>query len=305
MTDLLPERGGAWRARRRGDPYCRGAQRGALKALDGVDLEVRQGEFFGLLGPNGASAETTLQRISYALAGVARVDEELAGGDAVTTWPTTTARRSASGVVRGNWCSTAFTVRKPLPTVRFFGIRRNDAWIEQILAQPRPHPEGQHNMRMLSASSMKRRVLVAGRWCIARQSCSSGRAAGVDVRCRACSQFVAGSMLTAIPSCSPPHYLEEAQTLCSICHVKAGRVVASTPPTTCSSAAAPSQGALNCASQPRLCPVRDAGLRLVGSLRVRRIEDVSAPASAIRPDQRADRRDCYLSANQTSESSWG
>ena len=27
---------------------------GQLRALDGVDLQVSQGEFFGLLGPNGA-----------------------------------------------------------------------------------------------------------------------------------------------------------------------------------------------------------------------------------------------------------
>ncbi|HEV8409665.1 MAG TPA: ATP-binding cassette domain-containing protein, partial [Gemmatimonadaceae bacterium] len=29
-------------------------------ALDGLDLEVREGEFFGLLGPNGAGKTTTI-----------------------------------------------------------------------------------------------------------------------------------------------------------------------------------------------------------------------------------------------------
>lgn len=33
---------------------------GAIAALDGLDLEVREGEFFGLLGPNGAGKTTTI-----------------------------------------------------------------------------------------------------------------------------------------------------------------------------------------------------------------------------------------------------
>src|SRR6478752_1413043 len=33
---------------------------GSLVAVDGLDLEVRRGEFFGLLGPNGAGKSTTI-----------------------------------------------------------------------------------------------------------------------------------------------------------------------------------------------------------------------------------------------------
>ncbi len=33
---------------------------GAIAAIDGLDLEVREGEFFGLLGPNGAGKTTTI-----------------------------------------------------------------------------------------------------------------------------------------------------------------------------------------------------------------------------------------------------
>src|SRR5262245_11625308 len=36
------------------------AARGEIVALHGLDLEVRQGEFFGLLGPNGAGKTTTI-----------------------------------------------------------------------------------------------------------------------------------------------------------------------------------------------------------------------------------------------------
>ena len=34
--------------------------RGEIVALEALDLEVREGEFFGLLGPNGAGKSTTL-----------------------------------------------------------------------------------------------------------------------------------------------------------------------------------------------------------------------------------------------------
>src|SRR3954468_25054333 len=37
-----------------------GATRGEIVALKGLDLEVRDGEFFGLLGPNGAGKTTTI-----------------------------------------------------------------------------------------------------------------------------------------------------------------------------------------------------------------------------------------------------
>src|ERR1700712_397201 len=37
-----------------------GIPRGEIVALKGLDLEVREGEFFGLLGPNGAGKTTTI-----------------------------------------------------------------------------------------------------------------------------------------------------------------------------------------------------------------------------------------------------
>ena len=35
---------------------------GTLTAVDGLDLEVREGEIFGFLGPNGAGKTTTIRR---------------------------------------------------------------------------------------------------------------------------------------------------------------------------------------------------------------------------------------------------
>jgi len=40
---------------------------GQLRAVDGVDLDVRQGEIFGVLGPNGAGKTTTLKMLATLL----------------------------------------------------------------------------------------------------------------------------------------------------------------------------------------------------------------------------------------------
>jgi ABC-2 type transport system ATP-binding protein len=49
---------------------------GGLRAVDGIDLEVRQGEIFGVLGPNGAGKTTALKMLATLLpidAGQARI----------------------------------------------------------------------------------------------------------------------------------------------------------------------------------------------------------------------------------------
>ena len=38
-------------------------QFGEVRAVDGVDLEIRAGEFFSLLGPSGCGKTTTLRMI--------------------------------------------------------------------------------------------------------------------------------------------------------------------------------------------------------------------------------------------------
>src|SRR5258707_2799753 len=41
---------------------------GALTAVDGVDLRVNAGQFFGFLGPNGAGKSTTIKMLTGLLA---------------------------------------------------------------------------------------------------------------------------------------------------------------------------------------------------------------------------------------------
>lgn len=50
---------------------------GEIKALDGLDLEVREGETFGLLCPNGAGKTTTVRLLNCIIrptSGTATVD---------------------------------------------------------------------------------------------------------------------------------------------------------------------------------------------------------------------------------------
>jgi ABC-2 type transport system ATP-binding protein len=60
-----------------------GRDYGRLRAVDGIDLEVESGEFFGFLGPNGAGKTTTIRMLTTLLnpsRGTARV----AGNDVQT-----------------------------------------------------------------------------------------------------------------------------------------------------------------------------------------------------------------------------
>src|SRR2546421_8843828 len=127
---------------------------GEQQALSGIDLEIRQGEFFGLLGPNGAG-KTTLISV---LAGLARPDRGSArvmGHDVCTDYRA--ARRSLGVVPQELVFDPFFTVRE---TLRFqsgyFGVRNNGAWIEEVMRHLDLASKAEVNMRALSGG-MKRR----------------------------------------------------------------------------------------------------------------------------------------------------
>ena len=41
--------------------------KGGVRAVDGIDLEVRSGEIYGFLGPNGAGKSTTVHMLTTLL----------------------------------------------------------------------------------------------------------------------------------------------------------------------------------------------------------------------------------------------
>ena len=199
---------------------------GALQALDGVSLEVAQGEFFGLLGPNGAGKTTLISVV----AGLARADSGSAsvmGADVVRDYRT--ARRSLGVVPQELVFDPFFTVRE---TLRFqsgyFGIRRNDAWIDEVMHHLDLTGKADANMRSLSGG-MKRRVLVAQALVHKPPVIVLDEpTAGVDVELRqGLWQFITRLNRDGHTIVLTTHYLEEAEELCGrIAMLKAGRVVA-------------------------------------------------------------------------------
>ena len=197
-----------------------------VKALDAVSFDIRQGEFFGLLGPNGAG-KTTLISI---LAGLSRASSgtvTVHGSDVVTDYAN--ARRKLGVVPQELVFDPFFTVREALRIQSgYFGIKNNDAWIDELLHSLGLSDKANANMRQLSGG-MKRRVLVAQALVHKPQVIVLDEpTAGVDVELRQTLwQFIAKLNKQGSTVLLTTHYLEEAEALCSrLAMLKQGRVVA-------------------------------------------------------------------------------
>ena len=199
---------------------------GTLQALDRVDLAIAEGEFFALLGPNGAG-KTTLISI---LAGLSRADDgeaRVMGYNVAVDYRE--ARRSLGVVPQELVFDPFFTVRETLRIQSgYFGLRRNDAWIDEIIDNLDLGAKADTNMRSLSGG-MKRRVLVA-QALVHRPPVIilDEPTAGVDVELRqGLWDFVRRLNRDGHTIVLTTHYLQEAETLCNrVAMLKQGRVVA-------------------------------------------------------------------------------
>lgn len=199
---------------------------GELEALKGIDLEVREGEFFALLGPNGAG-KTTLISV---LGGLTQADSgtaEVLGSDVQRDYRA--ARRKVGIVPQELTFDPFFTVRETLQFQSgYFGLRRNQVWIDELLEQLGLASKADANMRALSGG-MKRRVMVAQALVHKPPVIVLDEpTAGVDVALRqtlwAFIQRLNGEGHTIVLT---THYLEEAETLCNrIAMLKQGELVA-------------------------------------------------------------------------------
>lgn len=139
-------------------PLARGPKGATFAALDDVSLDIEEGEFFGLLGPNGAG-KTTLISI---LAGLVRASSgrvSVLGHDVQTDYAQ--ARRQLGVVPQELVFDPFFNVRETLRIQSgYFGVKNNEAWIDELLDSLGLADKAHANMRQLSGG-MKRRVLVA------------------------------------------------------------------------------------------------------------------------------------------------
>ncbi len=200
--------------------------RGMLRALAGVSFDIQQGEFFGLLGPNGAG-KTTLISI---LAGLTRPSSGRVVVMGHDVQRDAAAARMAIGVVPQELVfDPFFSVREALRIQSgYFGVRNNDAWIDELLAHLGLADKADANMRQLSGG-MKRRVLVA-QALVHRPPVIvlDEPTAGVDVELRQTLwAFIARLNREGHTVLLTTHYLEEAEALCHrIGMLRQGQLVA-------------------------------------------------------------------------------
>jgi ABC-2 type transport system ATP-binding protein len=200
--------------------------RGAFKALDDVSFGIEPGEFFGLLGPNGAG-KTTLISILAGLSRATTGHATVLGHDVVADY---VAARKLLGIVPQELVfDPFFSVRETLRIQSgYFGVKNNDAWIDEVLAELGLSDKANANMRQLSGG-MKRRVLVA-QALVHRPPVIvlDEPTAGVDVELRQTLwRFVARLNREGHTVLLTTHYLEEAEALCGrIAMLQQGRLKA-------------------------------------------------------------------------------
>ncbi len=207
-------------------PLSGSAKSRSFLALDAVSLDVAQGEFFGLLGPNGAG-KTTLITLLAGLAKATSGRARVMGHDVQTDFA---AARRALGVVPQELVfDPFFNVREALVFQSgYFGVRHNDAWIDELLDSLGLADKANVNMRTLSGG-MKRRLLV-GLALVHKPPVIvlDEPTAGVDVELRQTLwHFIAKLNKLGHTVLLTTHYLEEAEALCNrIAMLKSGQVVA-------------------------------------------------------------------------------
>ena len=199
---------------------------GELQALKDINIDIKQGEFFGLLGPNGAGKSTLIS----ALAGLIQVDTghlSILGADVTADFRN--ARRNLGVVPQEVVIDPFFTVREMLRFQSgYFGIKNNDEWIDELLEQLNLSDKQDANMRQLSGG-MKRRVLIAQALVHKPPVLVLDEpTAGVDVELRQSMwRFVQRLHQDGHTIVLTTHYLEEAEQLCDrIAIINKGEVIA-------------------------------------------------------------------------------
>ncbi|MES9966870.1 MAG: ABC transporter ATP-binding protein [Sedimenticola sp.] len=198
-----------------------------FEALKGIDLEIRQGDFFALLGPNGAGKSTAIGIISSLVNKTAgRV--EVFGHD-LDREPE--AVKSCIGLVPQEF---NFNVWEPVAEIvvnqaGYYGIPRREAWrrAEESLRQLDLWGKRTEMARNLSGG-MKRRLMIARALVHKpRLLILDEPTAGVDIEIRRSMwEFLTDINSRGTTIILTTHYLEEAESLCrNIAIINQGEIV--------------------------------------------------------------------------------
>lgn len=199
-------------------------------ALDGIDLAVREGDFFGLLGPNGAGKSTAIGIIS-SLVRKSSGHAEIFGYD-IDRQPWKA--KSLLGLVPQEFNFNGFetVLQIVLNQAGYYGLRRREALprAERYLRQLDLWEKRDELSRTLSGG-MKRRLMIA-RALIhePRLLILDEPTAGVDIELRRSMwEFLREINAQGTTIILTTHYLEEAETLCrNIAIIDAGRIIENT-----------------------------------------------------------------------------
>lgn len=201
-----------------------------FKALKGIDLDVREGDFFALLGPNGAGKSTTIGILST-LVNKSAGKVEVFGHD-LDAAPLQLKR--CIGVVPQEFNFNQFELAINILLVQagYYGIRRAEAQerAEQLLRQLDLWDKRHTQSRMLSGG-MKRRLMIARALMHQpRLLILDEPTAGVDIEMRRSMwEYLTQLNAEGTTIILTTHYLEEAEQLCrNIAIIDHGQIVENT-----------------------------------------------------------------------------
>ncbi|SFL94644.1 ABC transporter ATP-binding protein [Halanaerobium salsuginis] len=198
---------------------------GKLQALAEINLNIKQGEFFGLLGPNGAGKSTLIG----ILGGLVNKDSgqiTVLDKDIIANYRET--KKSLGIVPQEITFDPYFTVRETLAIQSgYFGIKDNSDKIDELLQALSLEDKADIGPRQLSGG-MKRRLLIAKALVHDPEIIVLDEpTAGVDVELRnSLWEYVLQLNEQGKTIILTTHYLEEAEALCDrIAILDQGRVV--------------------------------------------------------------------------------
>jgi ABC-2 type transport system ATP-binding protein len=204
--------------------------KGGVEALKGLDLVVKEGDFFALLGPNGAGKSTTIGIVS-SLVNASSGDVTIFGYDLQTQ---KAEAKSCIGLVPQEFNFNQFEtlLQIVLNQAGYYGVPRAEAKTraEKYLKQLELWDKRNARARELSGG-MKRRLMIARALMHEpKMLILDEPTAGVDIEIRRSMwTFLKQINEQGITIILTTHYLEEAESLCrNIAIIDKGRIVENT-----------------------------------------------------------------------------